>query len=131
MTPLATLKALVEAMTAGPSRAGRADMQSYDAGTGAAFTYLYADDLSERLPFVLGKIYDETGRNKADAAGLVALRNAAEALIAVAEAAERLGSDMAAARLWGWLNVSQPVRDDFQSLADALAALDVALGGTR
>jgi len=60
-------------ITPGPWIPGRPDMQSYDAGTGEAFTNVYADDpqgrihLGEPLPYTIARVHNESGRNKADA----------------------------------------------------------------
>jgi hypothetical protein len=112
--------------TPGPWEAGRADMQSYDGVTGEPFTNIYADNpdgrlhVGERLPFVVGRVFDESGRNKADAAFVVALRNATPALLsalAALQESERF-----------WLVVANEQGDNLRQ-RDALLAEQLPLLG--
>ncbi len=69
----AAIRERLAAITPGEWHAGRADMQSYDAYTGEAFTNVYADNpegkwvSGHHLPFTVARAFDESGRNKADA----------------------------------------------------------------
>lgn len=95
MTParpdLDAIKRRADGATAGPWKPGRSDMQSYDGETGEPFTNVYADDpngkwhMGSRLPLVIARVLDESGRNKADADFIARARQDISALVAWVE----------------------------------------------